>query len=185
MNMSPPRSPDNSHDHPSAYPEAPSDLPLRAGSGSDLSNLVVGELRRNVRHSARGTVPALLRHIGHVVLVGSGPEVGRIHAWRIVAMVENVHPFRDCAVGDFPCDPVGFFGPPAGVESSVSVLSFGRGPEPALGGAATIDLGPKSGDRARIVLSHVAPPVRCGQGPAGFQPGAVPILSRHPSMEGR
>ena len=56
------------------------------------------------------TPPSLVRHVPHVVAVGSGEQVFRIHASGVVAFVENVPPLGYGADKEFITDPVGVLG---------------------------------------------------------------------------
>jgi hypothetical protein len=79
-------------DRPVAQPELPRDgsprLP-KDDHGSDLQNLSVRELRATVRFAPGVAGAALRAHVSHVVGVGAEPQVRRIHARRVVAVVED------------------------------------------------------------------------------------------------
>lgn len=76
----------------------------------DFLRLIVCQLRRAVLLPFHGwaTGAAFVFHILHVVVVCANEKVIRPYANAIVALMQDVHPFRDWPVVDFPTNPMGF-----------------------------------------------------------------------------
>jgi hypothetical protein len=125
---------------------------LRLAIGQGLANrghLSLGELRRRValagkavgsdafRGSVRPVSSARLNEtalsgFARIVRVGAEVEVSRVHAGRVVALMEHVEACRDRSVLDLPCDAVsGPNGGPANTEATVSAPVAMRLPKPA------------------------------------------------------
>ncbi len=111
-------------------------------SAAAFEDLLSGELR------VTGTraVPAFAVPVGHVVGVGTDEQVLGIHTWRVVAPVQDVKPWRDRAVRNFPRRAVRANQKTIQFEKSVaSDMAFGL-PQPA-SAFGFLDLAPESRDR--------------------------------------
>lgn len=76
-------------------------------------------------------MPPLSHHVSQVVRLGAEEQVGRIHARRIVATVENLHTFWDGTEVQLPRDTVCSFGSPLSHNLAVTCLLTTPSPLPA------------------------------------------------------
>lgn len=164
------------------YPKQRRYLPLGSRRAADLADLFVREPRvpaggpaphaLGVKPRAATValrLPPLRHHVGAVLGVRPGPEVGGVHARRVIpvrAVVENLGgPGRDMTTEERPGDPVrGDAAPPAMAacnrESAVSVSGATSHPDPAFAGSvhfrekASQNVRVGGWERGRIVNSH-------------------------------
>ena len=122
-------------------------------------------------------------HIPDVVQGCSKEEVGRIHAWRVVAAVANTHV---CRYGPMMQLPGHAMRKQAGVvepEYSIRLCVFPTSqPWPTVIRAATIHESPETLVEGKLKSSHVAPPCGVVRGRPGVSAPAGPVYSSTPSQ---
>lgn len=102
-------------------------------ASSYVDDLGLGQLGAAVALTASGDVagPALGDHVGVVVGVRPEEQVGRVHAGRVVAGVEDLEAGRDRTVGQLPGETVGENRPSIDPDLAVAVAGRGTSPQPA------------------------------------------------------
>ena len=105
---------------------------------ADFLDLFAREFRISIRLAARGIAPfepAPFEAVVHVVEVRPEVEVLWVHAWRVVAVMEDMETARDCPLVDLPREPVGalvnVFAGPLARDNPVSVSVRSSHPDPA------------------------------------------------------
>lgn len=144
----------------------------------DLNNLRCGQFGTPLGLSSWRVASPLYHLVAIIVGLAAQEQVIRADAWRVVAAVADTHSVWNRSVGEDPCETVGLYGSVVHLEGSVAAASLPTDPNPA--SVALMNERLKSFiDRHSDMLfsSHDDLPGRCGQGPAGIHPGAVPILA--------
>lgn len=126
---------------------------------ADFYDLLFSKLRRRAIFTLLALLvrslglPALGNHVTNVIKVCAKKQVSGIAAKFIVAMVQDVHPFGNGAVGEFPCNAVGSCCLPVDGKLPVSVATCSGSPVPAIGITEFVHSLPKAiCDRLAVVM---------------------------------
>ncbi len=125
----------------------------------ELGAMMLGAALDAFRSPASWFVPAFRRlaptpfspTVSRVVLVSPEPQVGRIDAGRIVAMVKDAQAFRDRAEVMLPGEAMGGGALAFPSEHPVSLIVRGSCPRPTLFGASLVNLRPEAPDIRSVV----------------------------------
>lgn len=151
--MRPVSSPDNVRDGLLGY----SVLDAEHLEGDDMRHVLLTYLD-NLRLGEYGgaTAASFLVLVRHVVCMSSKKEVIGPHAWRIVAVMTNIHAFRYRAIMQFVAEPMRQSCFAIDTYIAVTVTRSAASPFPAAGRSILVDLFPKAvdGRSAAIVSMH-------------------------------
>lgn len=154
----------NSTDARRVNSELPGYLSLRytvAAKLADFSHLIGSEARgvHGLTFNAISVIHSALRyHVARIVRHCPKPQMIWIDASRIIsvwAVMQNVQPIRDGAVGQFPRDSVGEIGAGRPIQNAVTIGICASAPQPALIRLTHRNIVPKLlCDRFAFAVSH-------------------------------